>query len=134
MKRNSWHYKMAVFANESRPIHDDELSICQYMRKVAWGALAVGVLTGILIGLVGFTVLGCYQLLGALFGFAELGSVGLFFAAFMTIVGALLSYAFGKELWAKKSVELLKEDNQGFAAKAYKSYKEKVCFSVVFHD
>lgn len=134
MKKNSWHYKLAKMGNNGNTIWSEEYSICQYTRKVMFGALLftfMCLMGGFLISWVGIAL---YEIVGAIFGFAVLGPAAATFMGFTGAIGLIALYGLIKDRWQEKSRVLLKKDNNSFVASAYKSYKDKICFPVKFEE
>lgn len=132
MKRDSWHYSLAKMGNNGKNLWD--VSICEYTRKVIFGgilALFLAVLICVAVGWVGVAL---YEIIGAIFGFAELTSAAFFFIGLSVNLSGIATYHIAKDRWEYKSRELLKKENTSFVASAYKSYKEKICFKVNFED
>lgn len=134
MKRNSWHYNCARIANDGHYIHDDQLSICQYSRKVLVGASVVAVFSAIGIAVVSFILLGLYQILGTMFGFSELDGPGIMVAAIILLIVFGSIWYNVKKVFEGTEQKLMSKESNSFTAKVYKSYKEKICFSVKFDE
>jgi hypothetical protein len=139
MKKSSWHYKLASFIDDDIGSRHRVVSICEYIRKVIFGGVAMLVVGLLLLAIavaVGGVIFMLFQVFGALFGYFQWTSDLFAFAFAVSVVAAipLSIYLFRK---AKRSIEaasehLAKEDNQSFSASVYKRYKQKVCFTVKF--
>lgn len=134
MKKNSWHYSLAKIGNNNETIWDDEMSICQYSRKVIFGALLT-MFAVTLLGIVVFWLgLALYEIIGAIFGFAALGPAAVVLLGAVLMIGFIAVCCKIKDVWSYKSRDLLKKDNNTFISSVYKSYKDKICFSVKFEE
>lgn len=134
MRKNTWHYKLAKMGNQGNAIWSEEVSICEYTRKVMFG----GILFLFMIALVGvlFTWFGwaLFEIVGAIFGFSTLGPPAAVLLGCVTFIAGLMALSWIKDKWESKRRYLLKKENHSFLADAYKSYKEKICFAVKFED
>ena len=134
MKRNSWHYSLAKIANNDQNIYDGEMSICQYSRKVFWGGVLVAFLVTMLINILVFVGTALYEILGAIVGFSALGPASYVLLGLFAFIGVCSVGYFLNKRWKAKSRELLKAENTSYVSKAYKSYKDKICFTVEFEE
>lgn len=134
MRKDSWHYKLAKIGNDNNEIWDGCMSICQYTRKVLWGGVLALFITTFVSIAAGWLIFGFLQICGAIIGFNDMGPAGWVLIGLVSFIGIVSVWMFGKETWTYKSRDLLREDNKSFVASAYKSYKEKICFSVHFEE
>lgn len=132
MKKNSWHYGFAKLGNNGHSIDSGDMSICTYIRKVVMGIGIAGVLTLMVSGFVIWLVWALWEIVGATFGFAEMGPAAGVFIAIGGLFALTYLWTVAKEKWDNKSKQLLKKENASLASSVYKSYKEKICFKVDF--
>lgn len=134
MKRNSWHYKLAEIGNDNNKIWDGDMSICQYSRKVFWGGVLVLFLCLMGLNLLLWLGTALYEILGAVIGFSALGPASYVLMGVLAFIGVCTTGYFLNKRWKAKSRELLKAENTSYVSKAYKSYKDKICFTVEFEE
>ena len=134
MKRNSWHYKLAKMGNQDQRIWSGDMSICEYTRKVIFGGILFAFIMSFLGIAVWFLGSALYEIVGAIFGFAVLGPAGAVFISLFFIFGSLALYIKAKDVLTDRVRNIEREEPNSYFGKAYKSYKEKVCFAVEFED
>lgn len=134
MKKNSWHYACAKLANENRSIYDGELSICQYVRKVIWGAGVFSMIIVALLAVIALFCVGAYEIAGTIFGFAAMSIPAFITIAVVTLLLFGVAHAVFVDYTQHTRRNLMRKDNSTFIAKAYRSYKEKVCYPIEFED
>jgi uncharacterized membrane protein YuzA (DUF378 family) len=129
---------MAKIGNDNNVIYDEEMSICEYSRKVLWGSVLFLFMCTVLTAVGGFLAVGAYEIVGALFGFAELDKPAYALIGTVAFISGIIGYVafhqWAEVKWEKAAERLLKKENKSFVSQTYKSYKEKVCFSVKFDD
>ena len=125
LKRKSWHYWLANFAEERVWLHAD---ICSYIRSVLVGTFWFSVMAFTASVVAGFVLYAFGNLFSWLFLGYQLSDVTTI--VFSTIFGLLLVFVFlisGEKIHYK-----LRDSEPGFARLAYRSWKDKFCAKVEF--
>jgi hypothetical protein len=134
MKRNSWHYRLAKMGNQDQRIWSGDMSICEYTRKVIFGGILFTFIMCMLGLLVWFIGTALYEIIGAIFGFAVLGPAAACFIGMIIALGSIVLYFKTKDVLRDTARRVQREEPNSYFSKAYKAYKEKVCFAVEFED
>ena len=134
MKRESIHYRLAKLGNSGNKIYSGDMSICEYTRKVIFGGILLSFFFAIGLGFGVWIVMALYEIMGTIMGFAVFGPAAATFSGCLLLLSIIASHSYLKNRWKEKSRDLLKKENKSFISSAYKSYKDKVCFTVDFEE
>lgn len=135
IKLNSWHYRLANFA-EKRVWAGDEIDFCKYSRSVLAGSLwLLATLIGSLF-VIGVTVDTIYELIMFFKHGTKMsqGAIVILILYALAIVLAIIGYGGIKYVdYREKTLvnRINAKREPGFFALAYRKFKTKTCFKVV---
>lgn len=133
MKRDTWHYKMAVIGR-ARFDTDGNIDFCSYLSAVFQTALV-----GLLVIFLGLIV--AYPIVSMFMGIAFSLYYGLWIFTEAGIAGIVITTAIGMiavmvmiSRWAetKKEQSRLNPQEPGFFRLAYNKFKDKACVKITF--
>ncbi len=123
LKRNSWHYWLADFADKV----DTDTDICTYIRKVFQGVFALLILIVACTAVAAFIGTGVWNILNVLFFTASLNPAGIIFIS--VFLGAVL-VGLNEYYKNKRTHGSVEHKEPGFVSLAYRKFKDKTCFRI----
>lgn len=132
LKKKSLHYFFAKIGNDNNDIYST--SICAYTTKVILGA---GIMLMVFIMASAFLVwtgMSCYDIFMAIFYDQALSEGTQEFLIMLAVISSLILIVCAKVSFDMKEDSLLNSNNTSFLAKAYRSYKDKVCFGIEIEE
>lgn len=128
LKKKSLHYFFAKVGNDGRDIYST--SICDYTIKVIVGSFIFLMFFAILSSFLVWAGMSCYDIFMTLFYAQTLAEYSIIFLLVVGFVLSLILIVIVKDAVETKKDSLINSNNTSFLAKAYRSYKEKVCFGI----
>lgn len=132
LNKKSWHYFLARIGNDFEHIHST--SICAYTSKVIWGA-ALSLVAFIAVIGFGFWVgTSVHDIWMTVFYGEALGAAAFWFLVIIGVITGIFLVAAADVTLEMNRDSLMSKDNTSFFAKAYRAYKDKICFKVTIKD
>ena len=128
LNKKSWHYFLARIGNDYEHIHST--SICSYTCKVIWGAAItlIGFIALLAFGFwIGTSIMDIWMFL---FYGETLGAAAFWFLITLGGIICIFLLAAADVTLQMNRDSLMSKDNTTFFAKAYRAYKDKMCFKI----